>query len=246
MIQKDKWAMMQEDLEAHAYVSAPASSDSLQARYLASTTDNPVTGQRRGSRSSDGGGRRSSDAGQGEQELMGEATGRTQPRSRRQSAPAYSGSRPPKPSLGTLEPGQIFDTFGEVVDLYASTSARGESQDIYNWTPSSTPRSDSAAPALVPPISAQDLDFCSTCRVFESKDAGRLAMGRPSCSLCLEEVRGGEELRILPCLHTFHAACVDIWLGEYQGCCPICRQSLTVMPLFDTGATSEDLAEPFS
>ncbi|CAA6655006.1 unnamed protein product [Spirodela intermedia] len=42
------------------------------------------------------------------------------------------------------------------------------------------------------------------------------------CSVCLEQVNVGELIRSLPCLHQFHASCIDPWLRQ-QGTCPICK-----------------------
>uniref|UniRef100_A0A2P2KVJ6 RING-type E3 ubiquitin transferase n=1 Tax=Rhizophora mucronata TaxID=61149 RepID=A0A2P2KVJ6_RHIMU len=43
-----------------------------------------------------------------------------------------------------------------------------------------------------------------------------------TCSVCLEQVNVGEVIRTLPCLHQFHASCIDPWLRQ-QGTCPVCK-----------------------
>ncbi|XP_020593845.1 E3 ubiquitin-protein ligase SDIR1 isoform X2 [Phalaenopsis equestris] len=43
-----------------------------------------------------------------------------------------------------------------------------------------------------------------------------------TCSVCLEQVVAGELIRSLPCLHQFHASCIDPWLRQ-QGTCPVCK-----------------------
>jgi len=46
------------------------------------------------------------------------------------------------------------------------------------------------------------------------------------CMVCLEEFQDGENLRILPCLHRYHQACVDRWLKENRHC-PVCKHDIT-------------------
>ena len=45
------------------------------------------------------------------------------------------------------------------------------------------------------------------------------------CMICMEEFLETEKLRILTCLHRYHVACIDQWLGEH-GLCPICKEPL--------------------
>jgi hypothetical protein len=45
-----------------------------------------------------------------------------------------------------------------------------------------------------------------------------------SCSVCLEAYRVADEVRTIPCFHTFHTRCIDPWLAE-RAECPICKHS---------------------
>ncbi|XVF34495.1 hypothetical protein REPUB_Repub18cG0063600 [Reevesia pubescens] len=43
------------------------------------------------------------------------------------------------------------------------------------------------------------------------------------CYICLAEYEEGDKIRVLPCQHEFHMSCVDKWLKEIHGVCPLCR-----------------------
>ena len=45
------------------------------------------------------------------------------------------------------------------------------------------------------------------------------------CAICLEPFEAGQAVRTLPCMHRFHAQCVDAWLA-LEPICPFCRHPL--------------------
>ncbi|KAI9742408.1 MAG: hypothetical protein M1818_003941 [Claussenomyces sp. TS43310] len=46
------------------------------------------------------------------------------------------------------------------------------------------------------------------------------------CSICTDDFTKGEDVRVLPCNHKFHPACIDPWLLNVSGTCPLCRVNL--------------------
>lgn len=57
-----------------------------------------------------------------------------------------------------------------------------------------------------------------------------------NCTICLEDFEGGQKMRTLPCFHSFHAACVEEWLGKSRAC-PNCQ--------FDIVAAANSAQETF-
>lgn len=45
--------------------------------------------------------------------------------------------------------------------------------------------------------------------------------GRLGCSICTEDFKVGEDMRVLPCRHQFHPNCIDPWLINVSGTCPL-------------------------
>lgn len=41
------------------------------------------------------------------------------------------------------------------------------------------------------------------------------------CSICHEDFATGEDVRVLPCHHKYHPACIDPWLLDISGTCPL-------------------------
>ncbi|KAF1842528.1 uncharacterized protein K460DRAFT_346486 [Cucurbitaria berberidis CBS 394.84] len=67
------------------------------------------------------------------------------------------------------------------------------------------------------------------------------------CSICTEDFEKGQDLRVLPCDHKFHPECVDPWLLNVSGTCPLCRVDLRPVTSHDSTASQpnpDDLAPP--
>lgn len=47
------------------------------------------------------------------------------------------------------------------------------------------------------------------------------ADGELGCSICTENFTTGEDVRVLPCNHKYHPACIDPWLLNVSGTCPL-------------------------
>ncbi|KAK3679335.1 hypothetical protein LTR78_000896 [Recurvomyces mirabilis] len=60
------------------------------------------------------------------------------------------------------------------------------------------------------------------------------------CSICTEDFEIGQDQRILPCDHRFHPDCIDPWLLNVSGTCPLCRIDLRPRPSVDTAEVDED------
>ena len=45
--------------------------------------------------------------------------------------------------------------------------------------------------------------------------------GQLGCSICTEDFKAGEDVRVLPCRHQFHPTCIDPWLINVSGTCPL-------------------------
>eukprot|EP00451_Oxyrrhis_marina_P021857 CAMPEP_0204338290 /NCGR_PEP_ID=MMETSP0469-20131031/20954_1 /ASSEMBLY_ACC=CAM_ASM_000384 /TAXON_ID=2969 /ORGANISM="Oxyrrhis marina" /LENGTH=703 /DNA_ID=CAMNT_0051322441 /DNA_START=41 /DNA_END=2149 /DNA_ORIENTATION=- len=49
-----------------------------------------------------------------------------------------------------------------------------------------------------------------------------VSLDHKQCMVCLGEFKKGENLRRLPCMHSYHAACIDEWFDR-STLCPVCK-----------------------
>jgi Ring finger domain len=92
---------------------------------------------------------------------------------------------------------------------------------------------DEAGPAMASLIrrtgATEDAISRLPSRILEQGDhlleSGAASFDRPTqCPICLEEFLMGDEVRALPCFHTFHKNCIDQWLLQ-KGLCPVCKHT---------------------
>jgi hypothetical protein len=59
---------------------------------------------------------------------------------------------------------------------------------------------------------------------FLLQSPSQSAVPPKACSVCLETYKIGDEVRTIPCFHTFHTKCIDPWLRQ-KAECPVCKHS---------------------
>jgi hypothetical protein len=87
--------------------------------------------------------------------------------------------------------------------------------------------SESRRSEVTPATGAVD-DGASTTRQSQSPDPQASPDGdngrgdsNLGCSICTEDFTVGEDVRVLPCRHQYHPACIDPWLINVSGTCPL-------------------------
>lgn len=58
------------------------------------------------------------------------------------------------------------------------------------------------------------------------------------CHLCLDTMKKGENVFILPCQHTFHTKCVDELVVHQHIVCPLCRKSIPLEIMEEKSSTT--------
>lgn len=81
----------------------------------------------------------------------------------------------------------------------------------------------STAPGAATASSSADPDSSiGAAKTPAAQDSATLdESGLLGCSICTEDFAVGEDVRVLPCDHKYHPHCVDPWLVNVSGTCPL-------------------------
>lgn len=108
-------------------------------------------------------------------------------------------------------------------DGQENTAQRAVSNLSEDRSPGTPGASGETGVTSVPAATGADADGGSTSRrashAVESVD--RVEDEHLGCSICTEDFKVGEDVRVLPCKHQFHPACIDPWLINVSGTCPL-------------------------
>ncbi|KAH6664175.1 hypothetical protein B0J14DRAFT_706615 [Halenospora varia] len=124
--------------------------------------------------------------------------------------------------------------------------AKPESRDVEleDGNTSVHPREIVSAPITSTPISPSKsppsgMGLIMQAESMHSQDAAGANEGELGCSICTEDFTTGADVRVLPCQHKYHPACIDPWLLNVSGTCPLCRHDLrpVTSATFDTANT---------
>ncbi|KAL9100428.1 MAG: hypothetical protein Q9163_004193 [Psora crenata] len=101
--------------------------------------------------------------------------------------------------------------------------AHGSGQPDGGGEASSTSK---VVPASVPDVVTTEAAAGSTHTHEERQDPANPVDSGLACSVCTDDFIKGQDTRVLPCKHKFHPECIDPWLLNVSGTCPLCRIDL--------------------
>lgn len=106
----------------------------------------------------------------------------------------------------------------------ATAPANPDAEVSQGAEPSTADGSTTAVPTVV--VSPQDEVTEATRATGEgsaeaSKERELDHEGTLGCSICTEDFVKGEDVRVLPCDHKYHPECIDPWLLNVSGTCPL-------------------------
>jgi hypothetical protein len=105
-------------------------------------------------------------------------------------------------------------------DIRPDTDQARRSSD---WPAAATATAGGAAAAVgTEPVHQSRAASTATAPATNSTaENNSLADEHLGCTICTEDFTVGEDVRVLPCDHKFHPACIDPWLVNVSGTCPL-------------------------
>ena len=125
---------------------------------------------------------------------------------------------PQEPSRPDQLPWQLFVAHQQLEALIDEMSY----EDLYERF-GGAPASETATRAALAALPAHEVTEKHACM-------GVGMAGYRSCPICLQLFCLGDEFRSLGCSHAFHRGCIDTWLLDHRGDCPVCRRRVVAEP----------------
>lgn len=127
--------------------------------------------------------------------------------------PNFRGSRQMPHQIGELDFGDIF----RMLMTRVSSENPGENSDMDDLLEGLGLRRPEEG------FKKEDLDRNFITFKFNKANSVNLDPEYKACSICLDDFKDGDELRILECCHRFHSNCIDGWMKSHTTC-PICKK----------------------
>mmetsp|Transcript_22084 Transcript_22084/g.61303 ORF Transcript_22084/g.61303 Transcript_22084/m.61303 type:complete len:274 (+) Transcript_22084:3-824(+) len=121
-------------------------------------------------------------------------------------------------SMGGLDVDNM--SYEQLLELGGSMGggARGASRETIDSLPTRSYQSRSAKQ------SSNSRAEASTTQASSSGGPGA-SSDQYKCCICMSDYEEGDTIRTLPCLHCYHAGCIDPWL-ETNRTCPVCKHEV--------------------
>lgn len=121
----------------------------------------------------------------------------------------------PEPS----KPGRVELEDGNGVPHQATAESTPATATTNNQTTKSPESSSATTAAAV--TSGMGPAETESVKSSSPEAAASVTEGELGCSICTEDFTTGEDVRVLPCHHKYHPACIDPWLLNVSGTCPL-------------------------
>ncbi|XP_018681537.2 uncharacterized protein LOC103985168 isoform X3 [Musa acuminata AAA Group] len=121
----------------------------------------------------------------------------------------------------TLLMTEVSSTRASIARIFVLAEALFEVLDEIHRQPGSLSLSVVSVPALESVVNSLPS------KIHKKLDTALSKNDVEQCYICLADYEDGDVVRILPCHHEYHMACVDKWLKEIHGVCPLCRGDVT-------------------